>query len=646
MKQTAILIRNLKRFWISLLIIVTAGMSAVTPARAETPQRNDNNAATAGGEMNSLSGALQESGDLAGVNAGETRLGAIQQTQLVASDAQRQAEFGWSVAISGNTAVIGARNNDPDLGSGPLANAGAAYVFVRSGSTWIQQAKLVARNAKEGDTFGVSVAIDGNTVVVGATGVDVDEEDDAGAAYIFVREGAAWRQKARLVARNPAAEDNFGSSVAIDGITIVVGADSHDLGGVLIDSGAAYVFIQRSGAWDQKAKLVSSDIGVGDYFGTSVAISGKRIAVGATQANFGGTRGNGSAYVFRGGGNTWVQEAELSAEDGRDGDFFGQSVAIFSDTVVVGALFKDPDLGRGRIANAGAAYVFTPRGGIWKQQARLVPEDASSFSYFGQSVAIYGNKIAVGADGRAQAGYTGAGATYLFARTGKEWNQQTLITADFISDDDNFGNSVAISGDRVLVGAKGRNPGSLRSAGEAFVYQLGQVLLPDTGFPPGKTTRLPRQPPAKAYQDLGELWLDIPTLNLHTPITGVAQSGNGWDVRWLWDQAGYLESTAFPTWNGNTGIAAHTYLPSGAPGPFANLEKLVWGERVVIHAWGQRYIYEVRTMSRVWPDDLSVLQHEEYDWITLISCDAFDEVSAQFQQRLVVRAVLITVEDP
>ena len=118
MKQTAILIRNLKRFWISLLITLTAGMSAIAPVRAKTPQRNNDNAATAGGEMNSLSGALQQSGDLAGVNTGETRLGAIQQTQLVASDAQRQAEFGWSVAISGNTAVIGARNDDPDLGSG------------------------------------------------------------------------------------------------------------------------------------------------------------------------------------------------------------------------------------------------------------------------------------------------------------------------------------------------------------------------------------------------------------------------------------------------------------------------------------------------------------------------------------------------
>jgi LPXTG-site transpeptidase (sortase) family protein len=645
MKQTAILMQNLKRFSISLLIIITVGMPGISPARAETPQKNVNAAAADSG-VDSLLETLQESGDLASASTGETRLGAIQQTQLVASDAQRQAEFGWSVAISGNTAVVGARNDDPDLGSGPLANAGAAYVFVRSGSTWIQQAKLVARNAEEGDTFGVSVAIDGDTVVVGATGVDVDEEDDAGAAYVFVREGAAWKQKARLVAKNPAAEDNFGSSVAIDGITIVVGADSHDLGGVLIDSGAAYVFIQRSGAWDQKAKLVSSDIGVGDYFGTSVAISDKRIVVGATQANLGGTRGNGSAYVFKGGGNTWVQEAQLAAEDGRDGDFFGQSVAIFNDTVVVGALFKDPDLGSGRITNAGAAYVFAPRGGAWKQQARLIPEDASSFSYFGQSVAIYGNKIAVGANGRAQAGYTGAGATYLFARIGKEWNQQTLIVADFISDDDSFGNSVSISGDRVLVGAKGRDQGSLRSAGEAFVYQLGQVLLPDTGFPPGKITLLPKQPPAKAFQDLGELWLEIPALNIQAPIIGVPQSGSGWDVHWLWDQAGYLEGTAFPTWNGNTGIAAHTYLPSGTPGPFANLEKLVWGERVVIHGWGQRYIYEVRTISRVWPDDLSVLQHEEYDWITLISCDGFDEGSGRFQQRLVVRAVLITVEDP
>lgn len=644
MNRIALVSQILKRFSISLLVIITVLVLNISPVRAVAPHRVED-LPTRHNQVDSSVHLLQESSRLASTSPGETLLGAIQQTRLSAADPESQAEFGWSVAISGNTAVVGARNDDPDLGSGPLANAGAAYVFVRSGSNWIQQAKLVARNARAGDTFGISVAIDGDTLVVGATGVDLDDADEAGAAYVFVRQGATWKQKARLVAKNPAEDDNFGASVAIDGITIVVGADAHDLGGVLIDSGAAYVFIQRSGSWDQKAMLVSTDIGLGDYFGTSVAISGQRIVVGATQANLTGTRGNGSAYIFKGGGNTWMQEAILAAENGRDGDFFGQSVAIFNDTAVVGALFTDPDLGNGRITNAGAAYVFTPRGGTWRQQARLLPEDASSFSYFGQAVAIYGNKIAVGANGRAQAGYKDAGATYLFTRTGREWDQQTFIVPDSISDDDNFGNAVAISGDRVLVGANGRDLSTLRSAGEAFIYQLGQVLLPDTGFPPGRLTRLPRQPLSKAYQDLGELWLDISSLNVQTPIIGVPQSGSGWDVSWLWDRAGYLEGTAFPTWNGNTALAAHAYLPSGEPGPFASLGKLVWGERIEIHAWGQRYVYEVRRISQVWPDDLSVLQHEDYDWITLISCDGFDEKADQFQQRLVVRAVLVSIED-
>jgi LPXTG-site transpeptidase (sortase) family protein len=644
MGPAAFIIPRLRRSTIALLVILMILTLSICPVRAESLQRS-HGSSVSDRAVDHLSEVIKESGRTPSFSTEEPRLGAIQQTRLKASDAQIQAEFGWSVAISGNTAVVGARNADPDLGSGPLANAGAAYIFVRSGSTWIQEAKLVARNAKPGDTFGISVAIDGNTVVVGATGVDMDEDEDVGAAYVFVRDGVTWVEKAKLVSKDASADDNFGSAVAIDGITIVVGADGHDLGGVLIDSGAAYVFIRRSGAWDQKAKLVPLNVSAGDYFGTSTAISGDRIVVGATEANLTGSSGNGSAYIYSGSGHTWMQEAKLAAKDGRDGDFFGQSVDIFNETAVVGALFKDPELEDRTITNAGAAYVFTPRNGLWRQQAQLIPDDAHSFSQFGQSVAIYGNKIVVGANGKAQAGYDDAGATYLFARQGREWQRQTLMVADFIFDNDNFGRSVDISGDNVIVGANGRDPASLRNAGEAYIYRLSQILLPDTGFPPGRITQLPTMPHAKSYRDLGELWMEIPALNIQMPIVGVPESGSGWDVRWLWDQAGYLHGTAFPTWKGNTGIAAHAYLPNGEAGPFRDLENLAWGDRILIHAWGQEYIYEVRTISQVWPDDLSVLQHEDYDWVTLISCEAFDDQKSQFQQRLIARAVLIAVED-
>jgi LPXTG-site transpeptidase (sortase) family protein len=289
--------------------------------------------------------------------------------------------------------------------------------------------------------------------------------------------------------------------------------------------------------------------------------------------------------------------------------------------------------------------VFSRRGDDWEQQARLVPERASPFSEFGQSVAISGDRIIVSAGEAEEGGYTGAGAAYLFIRSGKAWVQQTRINADFVFEDDRFGEAVGISGDWVIVGASGRDPGARSRAGEAFIFQLAQVQLPETGFPPGRITRLPLQPPARAYAQVGELRLEIPGLAVETPIVAVPQGGSGWDTTWLGNQAGFLEGTAFPTWEGNTGIAGHRYLPNGAPGPFVNLEQLAWGQKIFIHAWDQRYEYEVREIARVNPQDLSVLKHETYDWVTLITCEDFDEERQVYTGRTVVRAVLVSVLD-
>jgi LPXTG-site transpeptidase (sortase) family protein len=573
-----------------------------------------------------------------------SRLGAIQQAKLVSARAEALAELGWAVAISGNTAVVGARNEDYPRSTGNLANAGAAYIFVRTGSSWIQEAKLVPRDPEVGDTFGVSVAIDGNTVVVGATGSDSDDLSDTGAAYVFVREGINWTQKAKLVPLDQGEEDNFGSSVAIDDSTIVVGADNKDIS-IHFDAGAAYVFIFRGNSWDQKAKLVASDARPGAYFGSAVAISGTRVVVGATEANPAGIRGPGAAYVFKGQGNSWQQEARLAAEGGRRGDFFGNSVAIGSETIAVGAIFSDPQIDNSRLTNAGAVYLFSSAGGDWDQESVLIPEQATSFGQFGQSLAIEGNRLVVGADRESQSGISATGAAYLFVRSGKEWIQHTRFVADAFAEDDSFGKSVGISGDFAIVGASGRDPASQRNAGEAFVYRFIPVQLPETGFPPGRITSLPPQPPAISYVDLGDFWLEVPKLSVQLPIVGVPQAGSGWETGWLGARAGYLEGTAFPTWEGNTGLAAHSYLPDGSAGPFRDLTRLAWGEKIYIHAWGLRYVYEVREVSQVSPADLTVLKHEELDWITLISCSDYVETSAKFSSRIIVRAVLTAIEE-
>jgi LPXTG-site transpeptidase (sortase) family protein len=591
-----------------------------------------------------LGPALVDSPYVASAAEVASRLGAIRQASLVSTQAEPLAELGWAVAISGNTAVVGARNEDFSRSTGSLANAGAAYIFVRSGPDWIQEARLAPRDPNPGDTFGVSVAIDGNTVVVGATGSDTDDISNAGAAYVFVREGINWTQKAKLVASDPAPEDNFGSSVAIEGETILVGADGKDVF-INFDAGAVYVFIRRAKAWDQKAKLIASDARPGAYFGGAVALSGNRIVVGATEANPAGLRGPGAAYVFKGRGNSWQQEARLSAEEGRRGDFFGHSVAISGGTIAVGAIFSDPEINASRVTNAGAAYIFSSERGRWEQETKLVPERATPFGQFGQSLAIEANRLVVGANQEPQSGTSSAGAGYLFVKTGKEWVQHTRFFADPIFENDSFGKSVGISGEYVIVGASGRDPRSLRNAGEAFIYRLIPVQLPETGFPPGRITSLPPQPAAIAYADLGDLWLEIPGLGVQVSIVGVPQAGSGWETSWLGARAGYLEGTAFPTWEGNTGIAGHSFLPDGNPGPFRNLHRLTWGEKIIIHAWGQRYRYEVREMLRVPPTDLGVLRHEDYDWVTLIGCSEPVPDSGQFINRTVVRAVLVGIED-
>jgi len=626
--------------WVMVALLIApglkAGMAADLGSEFERPAQVDRTSLPY--HLPVRSQAAQASG------VDRFRLGAVAQAVLASPNPTALDEFGWSVAISGNTAVVGARNEDPDLGGGPISQAGAAYVYVRSGTGWILEGKLAPRDARAGDTFGVSVAIEGNTVIVGASGRDVGDEENAGAAFVFAREGITWKQKAELVAKDPANDDAFGVSIAIDGSTLVIGADAKDVG-PLPDAGAAYVFLRRSGGWDQKAKLVASDADLGEFFGGAVDVSGSRIIVGATQADPYDVTGPGQAYIFEGQGDSWKEKAVLSPDEDRTGDFFGSAVAISGGTAVVGAKFHDPNLGSGRITNAGAAYVFTREEDGWDQQATLYPLDAVPFAEFGQSVDLEGNTIAVGAEGMSQAGYAQAGAVYLFAFRNNEWVQQSKVVADYVYENDSFGKSVAMSGDRLVVGATGRDPGNMAQAGEAFVYLLAQVQLPETGFAPGKTTLLKPQPPTKAYSVLGDLWLEIPPLGVQTAIVGVKEGGSGWDTTWLWDQAGYLEGTAFPTWPGNSGIAAHAALPNGEPGPFARLHTLRWGDRIVVHAWGQSYTYEVRKIAQTSPDDLTALSHEEYSWITLITCEDYDEESGEYTSRTVARAVLVSVED-
>lgn len=172
------------------------------------------------------------------------------------------------------------------------------------------------------------------------------------------------------------------------------------------------------------------------------------------------------------------------------------------------------------------------------------------------------------------------------------------------------------------------------------------TVLPATGFAPNKVTILPEQPAEKAYSTTSDVWLEIPRLGLKMPIVGVPLYENDWDVSWLWREAGWLQGTAFPGWQGNSVLTSHITLPNGEAGPFAALDKLKWGDRILVHAYGTVYIYEVRQNRTVKPTDMSALQHEDDSWLTLLTCKTYIESTNTYANRVAVRAVLIgtTVE--
>lgn len=321
-----------------------------------------------------------------------------QQAVLTAGDSQIGDLFGWSVDLSGDVAVVGAIGT---AGGDP----GAAYVFTRTGTTWTQQAILTAADGAPADEFGDSVAVSGDTVVVGAAYHD-GAANNAGAAYVFTRSGAAWSQQAKLVAPSGAVDDLFGYSVGLDADTAVVGAFARDVGTVE-NAGAAFVFTRTAGTWTLQQQLVALDPSDWDLLGYSVDISGDTIAAGAYLDD---TKGDaaGSAHVFIRSAGVWTRQAELVALDGSPADFFGWSVAVDGDLAVVGAMNDDAAALYG-----GSAYTFTRTGTTWLAPAKLVGSDTASEDSFGYSVAIDGRTAAVGAPGADRAA-AGSGSVYVF----------------------------------------------------------------------------------------------------------------------------------------------------------------------------------------------------------------------------------------
>jgi hypothetical protein len=396
----------------------------------------------------------------------------FQQAYLKASNTEMNDSFGASVAVSGDTLVVGApyeASNATGVNGNQADNsaayAGAAYVFTRSGGIWSQQAYLKASNTGASDFFGWSVAVSGDTLVVGAlyessnaTGVNGNQADNsaayAGAAYVFTRSGGVWSQQAYLKASNTGASDFFGWSVAVSGDTLVAGAygeasNATGVNGSQADNsaayaGAAYVFTRSGGVWSQQAYLKASNTGADDYFGYAVAVDGDTVVVGAPYeaSNATGVNGNqadnsaysaGAAYVFTRSGGVWSQQAYLKASNTEAWDNFGTSVAVSGDTLVVEAPYEasnatgvNGDQTDNSAGSSGAAYVFTRSGGVWSQQAYLKASNTEANDYFGYAVAVDGDTVVVGAPyedsnatgvngNQADNSAYSAGAAYVFA---------------------------------------------------------------------------------------------------------------------------------------------------------------------------------------------------------------------------------------
>jgi streptogramin lyase len=360
-----------------------------------------------------------------------------QQQELTAPDGAYGDNFGTSVSVSRDTAVIGAPN--------PTGGPGTAYVFVLSGGVWSLQQELTISDGVKSDNFGTSVSVSGDTAVIGASQKQIGSNSLQGAAYAFVRSGGVWTQQQALTASDGAALDEFGWSVSVSGDTAVIGAAQKNQG-----AGAAYVFVRSGGVWTQQIELG----GGGGFFGYSVSVSGDTAVIGDTLYP-----AVGAAHVFVRSGGLWLQQQILTASDPANGYQFGASVSVTGDTAVIG----DQEA----FNKKGAAYMFVRSGGVWTQQSELTASDSHVFDYFGHSVSVSGDTAVIGAFEKG----IEQGAAYVFGNSGGTWAQQQELTASDASAYDEFGSSVSVSGNTMLIGARYRNTGSA-GAGAAYGFAI------------------------------------------------------------------------------------------------------------------------------------------------------------------------------
>ncbi len=359
--------------------------------------------------------------------------------KIVASDRSTNDWFGFgnAVSISGDYAIVGAYLEDEDeMGVNTLADAGSAYIFKNNAGTWSQVQKIVASDRSADDNFGFSVSISEDYAIVGAHRESENEAGEvtlheAGSAYIFKNNEGTWSQVQKIVASDRSANDWFSTSLSISGDYAIIGAEREDenaTGGITIsEAGSAYIFKNNAGTWSQVQKIVAPERGIRDRFGFSVSISENYAIVGAYREDEDITEGNylenaGAAYIFKNNEGTWSQAQKIVAADREDEDNFGWSVSTSGDYAIIGAHNEDHDTtGTNYLNRAGAAYIFKVSEGTWYEAQKVVASDRGADAWFGWSVSISGNHAIVGAvledgDATGENHLNNAGSVYILKK--------------------------------------------------------------------------------------------------------------------------------------------------------------------------------------------------------------------------------------
>lgn len=360
--------------------------------------------------------------------------------------------YAQSIAIDGNRAIIGAPN---------ASTNGVAYILNYDGSNWIRAQVIRANDGAAGDLFGYSVSIHGDRALIGAY-QDVANGKDSGSAYVFDLVDGTWTQSAKLISTDAANADRFGYSVSLSADRALVGAYYENQNGT--QSGSAYVFDKNGSNWSQTEKLSASDGAATDWFGYSVSLMGNRALIGAYQDDDNGSN-SGSAYIYDFNGNNWTQTIKLTASEGNVNDYFGESVSLSVNRLLIGA-HRNDDNGE----DSGSAYIFDYNGASWSETTKLIADDGTAFDSFGTVVSLWGNKAVIGTPDENDNG-SNSGAAYVFELTGGSWSQTGKLLANDGAATDDFGSAVGVSSGNILVGAFLDDDNGVNS-GSAYGYKF------------------------------------------------------------------------------------------------------------------------------------------------------------------------------